>query len=129
MKRSLWIVALAVVVIAAFALAGCSSQSGGNTSTPPTGGTSGGGTSGGTATEVQVAISGFAFDPASVEIAAGGTVTWTNNDSASHTVTGSGWESASLAQGDTFSHTFATAGTYDYACSVHPSMKGTVVVK
>ena len=78
----------------------------------------------------KVSISNFAFDPAALTITTGTTVTWTNNDTVAHNVIGDdgSWGSKSLAQNDTFSYTFATAGTYAYHCGVHPSMKGTITV-
>jgi len=80
--------------------------------------------------EVEVKIAGFAFDPASVTVKVGTTVKWTNQDSAAHTVTADdgSWNSGSLAKGQSFSQVFTQAGTYTYQCTVHPSMKGTVVV-
>jgi len=77
---------------------------------------------------VDVSISNFAFTPASVTVSAGDTVRWTNQDSTTHTVKGSSFESGQLAQGDTYEFTFTEPGVYDYACSIHPSMKGTVTV-
>ena len=73
----------------------------------------------------------MAFDPATVTIKAGESVTWTNEDSASHTVVGDNgeFESDSLSKGDTFSFTFDAAGTYAYHCSIHSSMKATVTVE
>jgi plastocyanin len=85
---------------------------------------------GGTGAGAAVAIAGFAFDPAETDVAAGDTVTWTNNDSADHTVTfedGSA-DSGNIANGGTFEFTFDTAGEYAYRCDIHPSMTGTVVV-
>lgn len=76
-----------------------------------------------------VEIGGFAFSPATIEIELGDSVTWTNLDAAAHTVVGTGIDSGDLAQGATFTKTFETAGTYDYHCSLHPSMTGVVVVK
>lgn len=78
-----------------------------------------------------ITIADFAFAPSNVTIHAGDTVVWTNNDSASHTVTdqAGSFDSKTLAAGKTFSHTFTTAGTFTYHCSVHPSMMGTVVVE
>jgi plastocyanin len=73
-------------------------------------------------------ISGFAFSPAATTVPAGTTVTWTNRDSVGHTVTGNGFESNNLGRGDTFRHTFAEPGTFEYACAYHPGMKGTVTV-
>jgi amicyanin len=81
--------------------------------------------------QAAVAIQNFAFNPASVTVKAGTTVTWTNADSASHTVTsdsGSLMKSALLATGQSYSVTFTTPGTFTYHCSVHPMMHGTVVV-
>jgi plastocyanin len=81
--------------------------------------------------ETAVSIEGFAFgDP--IEVAVGTTVTWTNNDSAPHTVTqsgGGGFQSGSIDQGGTFSFTFEEAGTFEYFCEFHPNMTGTVTVK
>jgi plastocyanin len=77
---------------------------------------------------VEVTIQGFAFNPASVEISSGDTVKWANMDSATHTIKGSTFESGSLAKGDTYEFTFTEPGVYDYICSIHPSMKGTVTV-
>lgn len=78
---------------------------------------------------VEVAIENFSFNPASVEILTGDTVRWTNMDSATHTVRGPTFESETLEKGDTYEFLFTDAGTYNYDCSIHPSMKGTVVVK
>lgn len=81
---------------------------------------------------IAVDISGFAFNPATLNVKVGDTVTWTNNDSTAHTVTqkpsGSGFQSGTLPPGQSFSFTFDTAGTYDYYCEFHASMSGQVVV-
>lgn len=77
---------------------------------------------------VEVSIQGFAFNPASVEVSSGDTVKWTNTDSAPHIIKGSTFESRSLAKGDTYEFVFTEPGVYDYVCSIHPSMKGTVTV-
>jgi len=78
----------------------------------------------------QVNIDNFAFVPATLTVRAGSTVTWTNHDEEPHTVVASdgSFHSPGLGTGGTFSHTFATAGTFDYVCSIHPMMHGTVVV-
>jgi amicyanin len=77
-----------------------------------------------------VHIKNFAFSPATVTVKAGSTVVWTNDDGIQHDVTfdGGGIKSAVLNHNDTFSHTFPTAGTYHYICSIHPFMHGTVIV-
>lgn len=78
-----------------------------------------------------VSIENLSFVPTSLTVKAGTTVTWTNNDSTSHTVTsltGSELSSGTLGVGQTYSHTFTTAGTYQYHCTIHTSMTGTVIV-
>ena len=80
----------------------------------------------------SVEIKGFAFNPGAITVAKGTTVTWTNEDSAPHTVTTTNapvdFDSGRMSKGDTFSQTFDTAGTYEYYCSIHPNMKGKVIV-
>jgi plastocyanin len=81
--------------------------------------------------KASVTISGFLFSPATITVKKGTTVTWINNDSVGHTVTadsGVGPASGLLNNGDSYNYTFDATGTYPYHCSVHPSMKGTVVV-
>jgi plastocyanin len=80
----------------------------------------------------EVSMDEIKFDPAEVTIKAGDTVTWTNNDSVGHDVTGDDFSSGDpggLANGDTFEHTFDQAGTFDYVCTVHPGMEGSVTVE
>jgi plastocyanin len=77
---------------------------------------------------VEVAIETFSFNPPSVKISTGDSVRWTNMDSVTHTVKGPTFESGELGKGDTYEFQFTKAGTYDYKCSIHPSMKGTVIV-
>jgi len=77
-----------------------------------------------------VVIKNFAFSPATITVTAGSTVVWTNDDSIQHDITFDGGSivSSVLNHNDTFSHTFPTAGTYHYICSIHPFMHGTVIV-
>ncbi len=79
-----------------------------------------------------VTIQNFAFSPANITVKAGTKVTWTNNDSVAHTVTETdgktGPASSDVNPGETYSFTFSTPGTYQYYCSIHQSMLGTVVV-
>jgi amicyanin len=77
-----------------------------------------------------VNIDNFAFAPATLTVKAGTTVTWTNKDEDPHTVVDNGgaFRSQALGSGGTYSFTFPTAGTFDYICSIHPFMHGTVVV-
>jgi amicyanin len=78
----------------------------------------------------DVNIDNFAFAPATLTVKAGTTVTWTNKDEDPHTVVDNGgaFRSQALSNGGTYSFTFPSAGTFDYICSVHPFMHGTVVV-
>ena len=78
-----------------------------------------------------VAIKDFAFVPDPMHVKVGAKVTWTNQDGAAHTVKGDAGgfaESEDLHQGDTFSHVFDRAGSYEYFCGIHSYMHGTVVV-
>jgi plastocyanin len=83
-----------------------------------------------TGNEAKVTISGFAFGPASITVKTGQTVTWTNQDNAAHTVVAddNSWASPNIAKGESYTHTFTSAGTFTYHCSIHPTMKATVVV-
>jgi plastocyanin len=83
-------------------------------------------------TASSVSITNFAFNPATVTVKKGTVVTWTNRDSAGHSVTETdtqaGPGSNVLAQGKSYSFTFEQTGTFHYHCSVHPDMIGTVIV-
>lgn len=78
-----------------------------------------------------VTIQGFAFKPETITISAGTTVTWANQDSVAHTVTADdgSFDSTPVAGGTAFSQVFATPGTFAYHCTIHPTMKGTIVVQ
>lgn len=73
----------------------------------------------------------MAFTPGRIEIAAGTTVQWTNNDPLAHSVTAAdrGFDSGLIQPGQSWAHTFTTPGTYDFACTPHPFMKGVVIVR
>lgn len=77
----------------------------------------------------EVIIEGFAFQPATLTVVKGSMVTWVNKDSAPHTVVGEEFESPRLNKRDSWSYTFDTAGTFDYICGLHPSMKGQIIVE
>ena len=81
-----------------------------------------------TADSGQVAISGMQFSPATLTIKAGESVTWQHKDRMPHTVVGEGFGSATMSGGNTFTHTFNAPGEYAYQCSLHPGMKGKIVV-
>ena len=79
---------------------------------------------------VTVSIVDFAFDPPELEIPAGSTVTWTNRDTAPHTATSldDAFDTETLGNGESGSHTFDAPGRFEYQCAFHPSMTGVVVV-
>lgn len=80
--------------------------------------------------EEHVTIKNFSFNPQTLTVPKGTKVTWTNEDSVTHTVTSQGnFASNSLSPGDTFSFVFNDAGTFNYNCSIHPTMKGVIIVK
>jgi plastocyanin len=78
----------------------------------------------------SVSIASFAFSPASVTIKAGEAVKWTNADTAPHTATdvAGTFDSGTLNQAGSYSHTFATAGTYTYKCIIHSTMATATVI-
>lgn len=82
------------------------------------------------AAAANVSIANFAFGPASVTVHVGDAVTFTNNDGVTHTVTFKDGSAGtdSLEPGQSFTRKFDHAGTFDYFCSFHPYMTGTVVV-
>jgi plastocyanin len=79
----------------------------------------------------EVKIDEFAFAPQRVTVKAGTTVIWINDDDIPHTVASSSklFKSKALDTKDKFSFTFTTPGTYEYFCSLHPHMTGTIVVE
>ncbi len=78
----------------------------------------------------NIEIKGFAYNPATITVKVGTTVTWMNSDSVGHTATAEdgSFDTGILRQGEKGSVTFSKAGTFKYFCSVHPNMKGTVIV-
>lgn len=88
-----------------------------------TGGTSGPGVN-------EVFIQGMAFNPSTITVAAGTTITWTNKDAIAHTVTSltNLFNSGNIGTGGTYSFTFTTAGSYSYYCAIHPTMTASVTV-
>jgi plastocyanin len=80
---------------------------------------------------LEITIVNFSFSPNEVTIKKGTTVTWTNQDSVIHTATSDTgiFDSGNLSQGQSFSYTFSTAGTFPYVCTPHKAnMKATIVV-
>jgi plastocyanin len=83
------------------------------------------------ATTHTVVIDGTAFAPATVTVQQGDRVVWQNKDPFPHTATSrdGGFDSKSIAPGKSFTFVAANKGTFDYVCSFHPNMKGTLVVQ
>jgi plastocyanin len=79
----------------------------------------------------DVKIDNFSFTPASITVAAGTTVTWTNRDDIPHTVVSDDkvFKSKVLDTDEKFAFSFSKPGTYPYFCSVHPKMTGKVIVQ
>lgn len=120
--RMTWVSRLVLVaaVVALLAVSACSGQQGGN----------------------FVDIHDLRFNPPTLTVKAGTTVTWTNSDQTAHTVTsdapGPGstpttpvpeFTSKPLNPGQSYQHKFDKAGTYKYHCSIHPYLKGEVIVR
>jgi plastocyanin len=114
------------LLVAAFTIGACGGSSGYTGGAPAC--------SAATATATtSVSIRASAFTPACITVAPGATVTFTNSDSISHTVTADGvpaaYDSGDLAPSLTFQHLYAAAGTSSYHCNIHTGMKGTVIVQ
>ncbi len=80
----------------------------------------------------KVSMVNMAFTPSQVTINKGQTVTWANNDSVAHTVTvdsGEGPNSQPIQPGESFSYTFKNTGSFQYHCTIHSAMHGTIVVR
>jgi len=119
MKRLVWIFDLATMVMTALILAG---------GIKPIFAISAGDKPAASAT---VKIDNFSFGPADLNVAAGTTITWTNQDDVPHVVASDDklFKSKPLDTDDHFSYTFTRPGTYVYYCSIHPKMTAKVVVK
>jgi plastocyanin len=125
------LVGIIAVLAALTTVAACGSDSGGGGAPPATAtasASSGSAPAGGGST---VEIMNFMFMPGSLTVPVGTTVTWKFDDSTDHTVSAddNSFASSPMASGQTFTHTFSTAGTVAYHCSIHPFMKGTIIVK
>jgi plastocyanin len=83
------------------------------------------------AADTEVKIDNFTFNPQQITVKAGTTVTWANHDDIPHTVVSKTFifKSKALDTDDKFSFTFTTPGTFEYFCSLHPHMTGSIVVE
>jgi len=114
------IIVLSLLLLGMIIFSGCSLYGGSSTNTPviaPTQGSN------------AVNIQNFAFNPGTLTVKKGTTVTWTNNDSVLHQIKSTAFNSSQLSKGQTFSFTFNDAGTFDYSCAIHPSMLGKIIVE
>lgn len=80
--------------------------------------------------KITIAIGSMmnSFVPTTVTVKKGTEITWINRDITAHNVTGNGWASGNIAPGGEYTHTFETAGSFDYRCTIHTTMQGTVNV-
>jgi plastocyanin len=106
-------------IMAGALLAGCGGDP--SAASPPSAGT----------TANAATIKNFAFSPSPLTVKTGTTVTWTNQDASTHTVTAvdKGFDSGDVAPSKAFTRTFSTAGTFAYRCNIHQYMTGSVVVQ
>lgn len=74
-------------------------------------------------------ISDFSFQPSTITISAGDTLIWTNRDSAPHSIAGPGITSPTIAPNSTYKQKFTEPGSVDYACGIHPQMKGKIIIQ
>lgn len=112
-------ISLILFICLAFLHFGCSKSSNSNNNG---GGNNNAGTS--------IGMSGMSFSPGTTSIKAGSTITWTNNDNTSHTVTAddNSFDSGSIPVGGKFIKTFPNAGSFPYHCNFHGGMTGTITV-
>jgi plastocyanin len=132
-----WLALLLACVALSLVVAGCGgddddSGDSAQKTEQPAKKSSGGGGEEKAAGGADVSMEGIKFVPDSVSIKVGDAVTWTNKDTVGHDVTGDGFKSGDaggMQNGDTFVQTFDKAGTFDYVCTVHPGMEGSITVK
>jgi plastocyanin len=123
LMRNRTLALIVFVLVAALGLVGCS---GGDDTTGDSGTTDGDAAA---PREATVTMQNGAFEPYTVEIALGGTVTFTNGDSVDHQILLDGVTLDRQAPGATVLWVGGVAGTFDYICTLHPEMRGRVVVK
>jgi plastocyanin len=115
-----YFILITVVLLFSFLNGGCSEDE--STSPPPPNDPN------------AVSIQNFSFSPGNRTVSAGTTITWTNNDNVAHTVTSSQgsqtvFDSGNIPPGGSFTFTFSQTGTFNYFCTLHPSMTAQVTVQ
>ena len=118
MSRRLRVITLVVVIAAVLAACGTSDDDLQRTAAPATG-----------TAAATVVIDDMAFSPETVEISAGDTLAWVWRDSATHDVAFDDGVASPKQTSGSRQRTFTQPGTYDYVCTLHPNMRGTVVVR
>lgn len=78
---------------------------------------------------IHISIRNLQFSPLTIEVKKGDAIEWKNDDIVPHTATSASFDSGSILAGQSWRHTFPDAGTFPYACTFHPLMKATVIVK
>jgi plastocyanin len=118
-RRRIWLLLGSVGVASLVALAGPELTAGGEAVVAAA------------ASPATVKIDNFTFAPATLNITAGTTVTWKNEDDSPHRIGDKDgtFKSGALDTDDTFSHTFAKPGEYPYICTIHPYMVGKIIVQ
>ena len=134
MKKCLIISLIVLVTTTCILVAGCTASTNVTTSPNPTVASTSATRSSSLSSnaEYTVKIKNFAFQPSTLTIQKGTTVTWVNEDSVAHTVTsddGKFPSSGDLNKADAYQYQFNTPGSYDYHCSPHPFMKGKINVE
>jgi plastocyanin len=112
---------IAIALVSLVFLGGCSAAP--SSSTTPSGST------GPAPNTAQVSLKNIAINPSDIVVAVGGTVLFTNNDTVTHDIAGTGFDTGALAPGATFSQVFNTAGSFPIHCTIHPSMTANITVK
>lgn len=119
MKKMVFTLAISTVIIALFILTGCQDNEKKETDSDIK------------SDSTSAKIIDFTYMPAKITIPKDGKITWVNKDSAVHTVTedAEDFDSGDIDEGQKFSKKFSEIGTIKYFCTIHPYMKGTIVVK
>jgi len=132
MRRTVTLLLLSGALLGSAGLAACGGGDAGSTAASAPAATASATPAKPSSGGAEARIAGFAFAPKQLKVKVGETITWTNQDSAAHTVTaksGASFDSGSLAQGADFTFKATKPGTIEYFCAIHPSMTGTIIVQ
>ena len=134
MKKSTLTVIIILIVLIIGGVVAVTHHSKNNANTSTSNGTTSSSSSSTSALTGSIDIKNMMFTPSQITVQKGGTVTWTNNDTTTHTVVDDlsnvgGPNSGDIAPGATYSFTFNKTGSFQYHCSIHTSMRGTIVVQ